>query len=201
MKKDLNAMINETQCLECEHGTLVPDVVEITGYRNGEEFAVRVPGLRCTHCDFKTIDNSQSAEFTKAVSDAFRNAHGLLTGTEIRERRARLEMSQRRFAEHLGVGPASVKRWERGLIQEKAMDELIRLKTDPNAARRNLKSLERRLAEEHAVRTAIFCDDTIELSFSADQSYSPQATVALDTTDLDSSDVWSLTPSEQLVAA
>ena len=63
--------------------------------------------------------------------------HGALSfdDKEIRARRMQLGMSQTQFGEYLGTGPASVKRWELGQVQDKAMDELIRLKTDPEAAR------------------------------------------------------------------
>jgi hypothetical protein len=56
-------------------------------------------------------------------------------------------MTQQQFSDYLGTGVASVKRWEAGQIQDKAMDELIRLKTDPGAARRNLRSLEKQVPE------------------------------------------------------
>jgi hypothetical protein len=56
-------------------------------------------------------------------------------------------MSQQRFSEYLGAGVASVKRWELGQIQDRAMDELIRLKTDVEAARENLRSLEEQVQE------------------------------------------------------
>jgi len=108
-------------------------------------------GLRCELCGFQTVDSAQSAEFTKLVSDAYRESRGLLTGAEIRARRAQLSMTQQRFSEYLGTGVASVKRWESGQIQDKAMDELIRLKTDPEAARRNLKSLEQQVPESIVV--------------------------------------------------
>jgi hypothetical protein len=52
-------------------------------------------------------------------------------------------MSQGAFSEYLGTGVASVKRWETGKIQDRAMDELIRLKTDAKAARENFRALER----------------------------------------------------------
>jgi transcriptional regulator with XRE-family HTH domain len=70
-----------------------------------------------------------------------------LTSTEIRANRALLTMTQQQFADHLGTGVASVKRWEAGQIQDKAMDELIRLKTDPETARRNLRNLEEQIPE------------------------------------------------------
>lgn len=118
-------------CFECG-GEFVPQVVDLVGERGGKEYTVRVLGVKCAQCGFATIDNDQSGEFTKAVSDAYRADHGFLTGAEIKERRHRLGMTQPEFAVYLGnVGVASVKRWEHGQVQERAMDELIRLKTDP----------------------------------------------------------------------
>jgi hypothetical protein len=51
-------------------------------------------------------------------------------------------MSFRAFAAYLKVGEASPKRWEAGLVQDAAMDELIRVKTDLPTARKNVKQLE-----------------------------------------------------------
>ena len=164
------------KCFECNNGTLIPAVVDLTGTREGEEFTVSVPGLLCSSCGYKTIDNSQSGEFTKAVSDAYRKAHGFLTGAEIRERRSKwLKMSQQGFALYLGrVGVASVKRWESGQIQDRAMDELIRLKTDPVAARSNLRALESQVPEEHIVSSIKIGNQDIDLSFSLEQSFTDQ---------------------------
>jgi putative zinc finger/helix-turn-helix YgiT family protein len=119
----------------------------LEGLRHGESFTVETEGLKCGRCGFQTIDSVQSAEFTRLISDEYRKAHGLLTGGEIRSRRAWLGMTQQRFSEYLGTGVASVKRWELGQIQDRAMDELIRLKTDLEAARENLRTLEERVPE------------------------------------------------------
>jgi transcriptional regulator with XRE-family HTH domain len=70
-------------------------------------------------------------EFGRLLSDKYRSAHGLLTSEEIRARRRQLGLSQQQFAQHLGVGVASVKRWEMGKIQEARSDVDIRSKTDP----------------------------------------------------------------------
>jgi putative zinc finger/helix-turn-helix YgiT family protein len=101
-----------------------------------------VRGLQCDTCGFQTIDSKQSAAFTRLVSDAYRQAHQLLTGAEIRRRRKRLGMSQQEFSKHLGVGIASVKRWEAGQVQDRAMDNLIRLRTDRDSARENLEQID-----------------------------------------------------------
>jgi putative zinc finger/helix-turn-helix YgiT family protein len=138
-------------CFECQCGSLMPAEVSMTGTRQGESFTVRLQGFRCEACGFETVDSEQSGEFTRLVSDAYRTSHRLLTGKEIRACRAQLGMSQQEFATYLGTGSASVKRWEIGQIQDKAMDELIRLKTDPHAARANLQRLERQIPEQFVV--------------------------------------------------
>ena len=55
--------------------------------------------------------------------------------------------AQRLLSEHrpAKVGEASPKRWEAGLVQDEAMDELIRLKADLPSARNNVRQLESRL--------------------------------------------------------
>jgi putative zinc finger/helix-turn-helix YgiT family protein len=141
-------VIDAMTCFECGNGTLIPAIVHLTSDRHGESFTVEVAGLKCNQCGFETVDSEQSAEFTRLVSDEYRVKHGLLTSAEIRARRLQLRMTQQQFSDHLGAGVASVKRWESGQIQENAMDQLIRLKTDPTAARENLKKLEQQLPEQ-----------------------------------------------------
>src|SRR5437870_3442562 len=65
----------------------------------------------------------------------------LLTTKELKDVRQRLGMSLRDFAKYLRVGEASPKRWEAGLVQDEAMDELIRVKTDLPTARKNVSVL------------------------------------------------------------
>lgn len=151
MKRDAKATPEPMTCFECGKETLLPSRVSVDGERHGETFPVRVSGYRCTHCGFQTIDSQQSGEFTRTVSDAYRVAHGYLTSAEIRARRTLMGMTQQQFSEYLGTGIASVKRWEVGQIQDKAMDALIRLKTDPEAARENLRTLERQFPEPFIV--------------------------------------------------
>jgi HTH-type transcriptional regulator/antitoxin MqsA len=153
----------ETDCFECGKGSLIPKMVELTGYRHGEEFTVLVNGLQCTACGFKTIDNEYSGEFTKLVSDAYREKHGLLTGTQIREARTRLGMSQEKFAQYLKAGPASVNRWENGKIQDEAMNELILLKTDLLTAISNYRIVEQSATMGPGIAAIVFCDEAIDV--------------------------------------
>ena len=172
--------ITQIECFECGNGALIPGIVNLVGTRNDEEFNVRVHGLECSSCGFQTIDNSQSGEFTKALSDAYRAAHGFLTGAEIKERRHDwLNMSHQAFARHLGVGVASTKRWENGQVQDRAMDNLIRLKTDPQAARDSLKDLESQVGTEHVLSSVALGSEDLNLLFSREQKFTSKPQIKM----------------------
>jgi putative zinc finger/helix-turn-helix YgiT family protein len=94
---------------------------------DGRAYRVEVPALtvpQCGHCQASGID----AEADRQISAAFRHAARLLTPEEIREGREKLGMTQKQFASLLGVGEATVSRWETGAqIQQRAMDRFLRL--------------------------------------------------------------------------
>ncbi len=130
------------KCYKCGKGKLTPKTAEIAGEVRGEKFSVLAEAIVCGRCGFQVLSGEQSAAYTIAISDAYRKEHGLLTSKELKETRDRLGMSLRKFAKFVGVGLASVKRWEAGLIQDEAHDQLIRLRTDLDAARQNVSELE-----------------------------------------------------------
>jgi len=110
-------------------------VADVSGEVRAEKFTIRTEVMVCPKCNFQVLTDEQSAAYTIAIADAYRAAHGLLTTRELKDARKRMHMSQRAFAKFLKVGEASVKRWEAGLIQDEANDQLIRLRTDLETAR------------------------------------------------------------------
>src|SRR5690606_6517743 len=70
--------------------------------------------------------------------NAYRRKNGLLFPQEMIRLRKNRGMTQKEFAEFLGVGEASIKRWERGLVQDKSQDQLIRAKTKEHGSRLTL---------------------------------------------------------------
>jgi putative zinc finger/helix-turn-helix YgiT family protein len=106
---------------------------------------VRTRGVKCDQCGYQSVSVGQMAGYGRAVADAYRQAQGLLTSEEIRAARERLAMSQQEFADYLGVGIASVKRWEWGQVQEKSLDKLMRLLTDAVQAERSARHLRTRV--------------------------------------------------------
>jgi putative zinc finger/helix-turn-helix YgiT family protein len=134
------------KCFQCEKGEMVSKLADMTAHVRGEEVPVRTEAMVCNRCGFQVL--------TIASADAYREKHNLLTTKELKEARGRLKMSFRAFAEYLKVGEASPKRWEAGLVQDAAMDQLIRVKADLPAARENVKKLESRLRVAAAVPPA-----------------------------------------------
>jgi putative zinc finger/helix-turn-helix YgiT family protein len=133
------------KCFQCEKGKMVSKLADMTAHVRGEEVPVRTEATVCDRCGFQILSDEQSAIYTIASADAYRERHGLLTTKEFKDIRQRLGMSFRAFAKYLKVGEASPKRWEAGLVQDEAMDELIRLKADLPTARNNVRQLESRL--------------------------------------------------------
>jgi putative zinc finger/helix-turn-helix YgiT family protein len=120
----------KTTCIACSEANLQPSEVQLSGTVRGEEYTVKMQGLICPRCGYKTIEGADMAEYGRLLSDEYRAAHELLTSVEIRSRRNRLGMSQEEFANYVGVGVASIKRWEMGKIQDVRSNQLIIERTE-----------------------------------------------------------------------
>ena len=124
-------------CLKCEKSELVKKKETFEGEVRGESFKIKSEGMVCPQCGFKTLNSSQMDDFRLQLSETYRKKHDLLTSEEIIEYRGRLNKTQEEFADYLGVGVASLKRWELGKIQDPSSDKLMRLCSDPDFAERN----------------------------------------------------------------
>ena len=132
-------------CVNCDNN-LEERLVDFPSEIKGE--CVIVPQMKafvCLSCGYKTILPGEIAEFMRLAADVYRRQHNLLTSDDIRSRRRSLQMNQDEFARHLEVGVASVKRWEFGQVQDKAMDLLIRIRTSRSEAFENYSQVSRHL--------------------------------------------------------
>ena len=119
------------RCIQCGGADLETKRISLEGTVRGQNYTVEMEGLACPRCNYNTIEGSAMPEYGRLLADRFRADHGLLTSDAIRARRERLGMSQLEFASHVGVGVASIKRWEMGKIQDQRNDYAIRRATDP----------------------------------------------------------------------
>jgi putative zinc finger/helix-turn-helix YgiT family protein len=92
----------------------------------GKQVKFRPRHYVCPVCGIEADDLGLAAENQKALSDAYRATARLLTGEQIIERRAKLGWTQEDLARTANVGIASIKRWETGQIQTRAMDDVLR---------------------------------------------------------------------------
>jgi HTH-type transcriptional regulator/antitoxin MqsA len=119
------------KCGECG-GTLRPSTAALSVRYRDEIFLVEgVEHAVCPRCGetYMSLDGAEQAQ--RSAAALYREARGLLTPDEIREFRASLSISQRRFEEMLGVGPKTVVRWERGTVVQSAIaDRLMRTARD-----------------------------------------------------------------------
>lgn len=106
----------------------------------GELLEFIAPAFKCQQCGevFSTTDQKRVGMVN--LADTYRKKHNLLTSGEIKKYRESLGKSQDQFANFLGVGVASVKRWESYTVQDPSNNELIKLKCDPEYAEAHLVS-------------------------------------------------------------
>lgn len=119
-------------CPNCDGKTALKIIEKNTKFR-GEDITFQFEAYVCEECDMEIATVEQTAETQNAIADAYRKKVGLLTGAEIREKRGDLGFSQKELAKKAGVGIASIKRWENGIIQTRSMNSAL------NAAFRNTK--------------------------------------------------------------
>ena len=80
----------------------------------------------CEECNVSIGTIVQTAAAQNAIADAYRAKIGLLTGEEIKNKRAERNWSQKARAKEAGVGIASIKRWENGIIQTRSMNQALK---------------------------------------------------------------------------
>ena len=119
-------------CPSCEASeSFVIQESEIEQEFRKETFSISTECTVCSECGFSILADGQADKLRMKTVDAYRNKHALLTSFEIVDRRKKMVMTQQEFADHVGVGVASIKRWEGGRVQDPSNDALIRIKTEP----------------------------------------------------------------------
>ncbi|HXC99111.1 MAG TPA: type II TA system antitoxin MqsA family protein [Verrucomicrobiae bacterium] len=122
-------------CLSCNNEKFTEKLQAIPQVFREECFSVVAPAMVCDHCGWVTMTDFQADNLCLVTADEYRRRHGLLTGAEIVALRKAFNMSQSKFADYIGAGEASVKRWENGAVQEPIYDERIRSKCFPTPVR------------------------------------------------------------------
>jgi putative zinc finger/helix-turn-helix YgiT family protein len=118
-------------CLNCSNEEFIEKCQSVPQVFRGESLTVAVPAMVCTECGWVTMTDAQADQLCRVTADEYRRKHNLLTGPEIVALRKSFNMSQQKFADYIGAGEASVKRWENAGVQEPIYDARIREKCLP----------------------------------------------------------------------
>jgi DNA-binding transcriptional regulator YiaG len=113
-------------CLKEEvYPATIPYTAEVK--HDGRLYRIEIPELtipKCRACGDLTFSNSADDQVMHALRVHLR----LLTPQQIKAGRVGLGLKKKQLAERLGVAPATISRWEGGLlIQSRAMDNYLRV--------------------------------------------------------------------------
>ena len=129
------------RCFECRAKEVFPKATDYTttAKHDGRVYTIRIPDLEiptCRKCGAQTF----SVGDDDRIFAALRTQVGLLFPEEIHTRRGQLKMTQQELADQLGVAKETISRWETGgMIQSRAMDNLLRLFFESEEVRRLLR--------------------------------------------------------------
>ena len=130
------------KCYKCSGYQFIQQLTRFTPQVKSEQVEVIIPTNICTECNTPLLSVEQVNLLRKAAADRYREKHGLLTSAEIIHFRESFGMSQKVFAQYLGVGEASIQRWETYYIQDLSQDDHIRVRCDLSCAERNLMNID-----------------------------------------------------------
>lgn len=133
-------MINQSDvsmnlfCPYCEQETEQVLVNEHQDFCVREEtISVPVSYYHCNVCggDYEPPQTESDDPFDVAYR-IYRTRKGFLQPEEIKDYRCKLGLTQKEFSELLGIGIATLNRYENGALQSEAHDNIIRLMMNPN---------------------------------------------------------------------
>ena len=144
-------------CPDCRLGRLrsVRDEYEHHFVYEGRKYCVALRQLSIIRCD-RCGEISLDQEALAALLDAEYHHLDLLLPREIASARQRIGLSQRKCAELLGTGIATLSRWEKGHVrQSRSMDNLLRMALEDENCRKHLEGI--RLRALHRRRSDSGC--------------------------------------------
>lgn len=103
----------------------------------GVDIAYEAEAFVCPDCGLEAGTVKTAGAVQCAIADAYREKVGLLTSREIKSLREAKGFTQTQLADAMKVGIASIKRWETGMIQSKAMDRALRMALQDDAGTDN----------------------------------------------------------------
>jgi putative zinc finger/helix-turn-helix YgiT family protein len=119
-------------CTNCEKETDVEKVTkkEIFTIR-GEPISVNVEYTKCKECGDEVLNPATNLDPFELAYREYRRKHALLQPEEIADWRKAHNLKQSELAKLIGIGVATLNRYENGALQNESHEKLLRLAMDP----------------------------------------------------------------------
>jgi putative zinc finger/helix-turn-helix YgiT family protein len=140
------------KCRSCREKMVNPVTVDYTTEmeHDGRAYTVSVSHLEILRCGNCQEEQLPDESYLKLV-EALRQKAGLLTPSQITQKRETLGLSQKEFAHLLGVAAETVCRWESGgQLQQRVMNDFMRAFFEVPELREYLKRLRVGVMNGHA---------------------------------------------------
>lgn len=97
----------------------------------GENISIHVEYLKCLECESEFNDPNSTYDALEAAYREYRARHSMVQPETIKNFRERFGLTQTELANLLGLGGATLSRYENGALQDDAHDTLITLAMQP----------------------------------------------------------------------
>ena len=119
-------------CPNCEKESPVELVREAEEFNvRGESIMVDVEYYRCLECGEQFENSKSTIDPYEIAYREYRSRKGMLQPEEIRTFRSQRGLTQKEFSDLLGIGIATLNRYENGALQSEAHDRIIKLAMEP----------------------------------------------------------------------
>ena len=163
-------------CTNCEKEAEFERIIKKETFNvRVEQITVNVEYLKCKECGDLILNPAVNHDPFELAYRKFREEHALLQPEEISSWRKAHHLTQGEFARLLGVGVATLNRYENGALQNESQEKLLRLAMDSSNLLRLIEKSEgiftgtrkKKLLEIYRESGEISCslDNTIMLNF------------------------------------
>ncbi len=123
--------IDRGLCTNCEKETGFERIIkEETFNVRGEPITINVEYIKCKDCGDEVLNPAVNHDPFELVYREYRRKHALLQPEEIAGWRKAHHLTQGEFAKLLGIGVATINRYENGALQNESHENLLRLSMD-----------------------------------------------------------------------
>jgi len=165
--------INSTRgfCTNCERETEFGRIVKKETFNvRGEPIIINVEYIRCQICKDEILNPSVNHDPFELAYKEYRQKHALLQSEEIVSWRKAHHLIQGEFAKLLGIGVATISRYENGALQNESHEKLLRLAMDSSNLLRLIEKSEGVFTENRKRELVKTLKESEEISRSLDDT-------------------------------